>query len=117
MKTVIKIFILFIILNASTWMVPQKALSQVSVNFQIFYDDLSPYGNWVDNSEYGYVWVPRVPRGFYPYGSNGHWIYTYYGWTWISEYSWGWAPFHYGRWLYDSWDGWLWVPDNEWGPG
>ena len=117
MKTTIKIFILFLFLSSITWIVPQKASAQISIDFQIFYDDLSPYGDWVDNSDYGYVWLPNVSRGFTPYGTNGHWIYTYAGWTWVSNYSWGWAPFHYGRWFYDDYYGWLWAPDNEWGPG
>jgi hypothetical protein len=117
LRTVIKFFILFIALNAVTWIAPQKTSAQISISFQVFYDNLSPYGNWVNNSDYGYVWVPRVSRGFTPYGTNGHWVYTRAGWTWYSNYSWGWAPFHYGRWFYDSWYGWVWVPDNEWGPG
>jgi hypothetical protein len=117
MKAVLKIFFLTLVLNSVAWIAPQKASAQVSVSFQIFYDDLSPYGNWVDNSDYGYVWVPHVSRGFYPYGTNGHWVFTRAGWTWVSNYSWGWAPFHYGRWFYDPYYGWVWVPDNEWGPG
>ncbi len=117
LKVVTKIFVLFIVLSSVTWIAPQKASAQVSVSFQIFYDNLSPYGYWVDNSDYGYVWVPRVSRGFYPYGTNGRWVFTHAGWTWFSNYSWGWAPFHYGRWFYDTYYGWVWVPDNEWGPG
>jgi hypothetical protein len=117
LKPVIKFFILFIALHAFIWIAPQKASAQVSISFQIFYDNLSPYGNWVDNSDYGYVWVPRVSHGFTPYGTNGYWVFTYAGWTWVSNYSWGWAPFHYGRWFYDSYYGWVWVPDNELGPG
>ncbi len=113
----IKILILSFVLSSITWIAPQKASAQISIDFQIFYDDLSPYGDWVDNSDYGYVWLPNVSRGFTPYGTNGHWIYTYAGWTWVSNYSWGWAPFHYGRWFYDDYYGWLWAPDNEWGPG
>jgi hypothetical protein len=116
-KALIKSFTLFLILNSVTWLAPQKVSAQVSVDFQIFYDDLSPYGNWVDNRDYGYVWLPHVSRGFTPYRTNGYWVYTYAGWTWVSNYSWGWAPFHYGRWFYDRYYGWLWAPDNEWGPG
>jgi hypothetical protein len=117
MKAAIKFFILFSVLNSITWIAPQKASAQVSVDFQVFYDDLSPYGNWVDNSDYGYVWSPDVSSGFSPYSTNGYWIFTYAGWTWVSNYSWGWAPFHYGRWFYDRYYGWLWAPDTEWGPG
>lgn len=95
----------------------QKAAAQVSVNFQVFYNDLSPYGNWVDNPDYGYVWFPNVSAGFTPYGTNGYWIFTDAGWTWVSNYSWGWAPFHYGRWFFDAEYGPMWVPGYEWGPG
>jgi len=118
LKAVTKIFALFIVLNSVTWIAPQKASAQVQVDvsFQVFYDNLSPYGNWVNNSDYGYVWVPRVSHGFTPYGTNGYWVFTDEGWTWVSNYSWGWAPFHYGRWFYDSYYGWIWVPDNEWSP-
>ena len=119
LKAITKTFVLFIVFTQVIWIAPQKASAQVQVNvsFQVFYDDLSPYGNWVDNSDYGYVWVPRVSHGFIPYGTNGYWVFTEDGWTWVSNYSWGWAPFHYGRWFYDSYYGWVWVPDNEWGPG
>jgi hypothetical protein len=44
MIALIKIFILFIVLNAGTWLTPQKASAQVAVSFQLFYDDLSPHG-------------------------------------------------------------------------
>jgi len=35
---------------------PRQADAQVS--FQVFYDELSPYGTWVDDPEYGYIWIP-----------------------------------------------------------
>jgi hypothetical protein len=117
MKAPIKIFMLSVILFSSIWILPQKATAQISVSFQIFYDELSPYGTWVDYHDYGYVWIPDVEPGFTPYGTNGYWVYTYDGWTWVSNYSWGWAPFHYGRWLFDPIYGPMWVPDDEWGPG
>jgi len=117
MKAINKIVILFFVLNFGTLVAPQKAAAQVSINFQIFYDNLSPYGNWVNNSNYGYVWIPEVSSGFTPYATNGYWVFTNVGWTWVSNYPWGWAPFHYGRWYNDPSDGWVWVPDNEWGPG
>jgi hypothetical protein len=117
MKTFSKTFILILALNAMVWLAPQKASAQVSVNFQIFYDNLSPYGDWVFNSDYGYVWVPDVSYEFTPYSTNGYWTFTNVGWTWVSNYSWGWAPFHYGRWSHDNYYGWFWVPGDEWGPG
>ncbi|HTS43817.1 MAG TPA: DUF6600 domain-containing protein [Puia sp.] len=87
-----------------------------AVSYQSFYDELSPYGHWIDYPGYGYVWMPAVDPGFRPYATNGNWIYTDAGWTWASNYSWGWAPFHYGRWFYEGGYGWMWMPGNEWSP-
>jgi hypothetical protein len=85
-------------------------------SYQQFYDELSPYGQWVNDPQYGYVWVPDAGDDFRPYYSNGYWVNSDYGNTWVSNYSWGWAPFHYGRWTYSNYYGWLWVPGNVWGP-
>jgi hypothetical protein len=116
-KSLIKVFALLLALTAGALITPPKASAQqLTVSFQLFYDELSPYGMWVDYPNYGYVWIPNVDREFSPYGTDGYWVYTDDGWTWVSDYSWGWAPFHYGRWAYDDSYGWLWVPHNEWGP-
>ena len=85
-------------------------------SYQVFYNTLSPYGQWVVYGSYGYVWIPSCGPDFMPYGSMGYWVYTNYGWTWCSEYPWGWAPFHYGFWGYDDYYGWYWVPGHVWGP-
>jgi len=97
---------------------PKAALAQpgVRVSFQMFYDQLAPHGEWVDDPDYGYIWLPNVSRDFQPYATNGYWVMTNYGNTWVSNYSWGWAPFHYGRWMYTDYYGWAWVPGYEWGP-
>ncbi|HTK83147.1 MAG TPA: DUF6600 domain-containing protein [Bacteroidota bacterium] len=117
MKALLKIFAVVVVLIAGIWIPPQKLFAQeATVSFQLFYDQLSPYGMWVDYENYGYVWIPDVDQDFSPYGTDGHWVFTVDGWTWVSDYSWGWAPFHYGRWAYDDSYGWLWVPNNEWGP-
>jgi hypothetical protein len=116
MKTSIKIFVLFILMNSADALMPATVSAQTSVSFQVFYNDLSPYGNWVNYPDYGYVWIPGYGPDFVPYSSNGYWVYTDFGWTWVSNYSWGWAPFHYGRWSFDPLYGWFWIPDNVWGP-
>lgn len=85
-------------------------------NYQTFYDALAPFGNWVEDNEYGYVWVPDAGPDFQPYQSRGHWVYTSYGWTWVSYYQWGWATFHYGRWRFTGDYGWIWIPGYTWGP-
>lgn len=86
------------------------------ISFSVFYQSLSPYGRWINYSNYGQVWIPQLGASFQPYTTNGHWVYSDYGWTWVSDYSWGWAPFHYGRWLYDNAYGWIWVPGEQWAP-
>jgi len=93
----------------------QSNSQEQQITYQQFYNDLSPYGNWMNYGDYGYVWIPNQ-AGFRPYYSNGHWVYTNYGWTWASDYNWGWAPFHYGRWMQDMSYGWMWVPGYEWAP-
>jgi hypothetical protein len=87
-----------------------------NITYQNFYDELNPYGQWIDYPQYGYVWSPRV-QDFRPYSTDGHWVWTDdYQWMWASDYDWGWATFHYGRWLHDDWYGWVWVPGYEWSP-
>ena len=86
------------------------------VSYQSFYDALSPYGQWIDYPQYGYVWMPAVGPDFKPYATNGNWVYTDGGWTWASNYPWGWATFHYGRWFFEEGYGWMWIPGNEWAP-
>lgn len=86
------------------------------VDVSLFYDQLTPYGNWFELSGYGWVWSPHnVAPGWRPY-TVGRWAFTDDGWTWVSDEEWGWATYHYGRWLFDSTYGWAWVPGNVWGP-
>ncbi|WEK19217.1 MAG: hypothetical protein P0Y49_20790 [Candidatus Pedobacter colombiensis] len=97
----------------------QKVMAQgEDVSLQSFYDDLSPYGTWIQDPQYGYVWRPDVEQqgDFRPYYTNGRWVMTEYGNTWVSNYDWGWAPFHYGRWVYNRYGQWIWIPDTVWGP-
>lgn len=93
-----------------------KANPIVNIDFQVFYENLAPYGTWINDAQYGYIWAPDVDNNFRPYYTNGHWVNTEYGNMWISNYSWGWAPFHYGRWTLNNRYGWVWVPGYEWGP-
>ncbi len=87
-----------------------------SVDLGFFYDDLAPYGNWIERPSHGWVWTPReVSTSWRPY-RDGHWVWTDQGWTWISDEPYGWATYHYGRWYDDPEIGWSWVPDDEWAP-
>lgn len=96
----------------------QRVMAQDDdISLQSFYDELSPYGTWIQDPQYGYVWRPDVEQDdFRPYYSNGRWAMTEYGNTWVSNYDWGWAPFHYGRWVYNRYRQWIWIPDTVWGP-
>ncbi len=81
-----------------------------------FYNELSPYGDWVRHRQYGWVWFPRhTYAGWRPY-SAGRWVESEYGWMWVSEEPFGWATYHYGRWAWDRRVGWLWVPGTVWAP-
>jgi hypothetical protein len=95
---------------------PKVNAQDVSVSYQTFYDNLAPYGQWINDPEYGDVWVPNEEGDFRPYGSRGRWVMTEYGNTWVSEDPWGWAVYHYGRWTFNSYYGWVWVPGYEWAP-
>jgi hypothetical protein len=117
MKTKIKLICLLLMFGTCALITPNKAAAQEPVTFQVFYDELSPYGMWTVNPDFGYVWVPNVEPGFSPYVTDGYWMYTNVGWTWYSYFSWGWAPFHYGTWYTDPIYGPIWVPGYQWGPG
>ena len=87
-----------------------QAATEVSINF--FYDNLSPYGNWVEVGDYGYCFQPNVAvnnSSWRPY-ADGYWAYTDVGWTWVSYEDFGWATYHYGRWADLTDLGWVWVP-------
>ena len=117
MKPNLKVFTVFLLMATSCVVLPRQMEAQQStISLQTFYDELSPYGQWIDYRNYGYVWIPNAESDFVPYSTDGHWILTEYGWSWASDYDWGWAAFHYGRWSFDNSFGWFWVPDNEWGP-
>ncbi len=82
-----------------------------------FYNELSPYGTWLELPGYGWCWQPTVVivnGSWLPYCDGGRWLWSDCGWYWNSYYSWGWAPFHYGRWCRYPRYGWVWCPDRVW---
>jgi hypothetical protein len=87
-------------------------------DYDYFYDNLTPYGSWVNLDGYGWCWQPTVVvvnPGWQPYCDRGRWLYTDCGWYWQSDYSWG-MTFHYGRWFNHPAQGWCWWPDQVWSP-
>ena len=117
MKNILKSIIVAVAISSFS-LAPNIAVAQDQpVTLQTFYDQLAPYGQWVNYPAYGNVFIPNAGPGFIPYSTAGHWEYTdQFGWTWDSDYPWGWACFHYGRWNFDPSYGWFWVPDTQWGP-
>jgi hypothetical protein len=110
-KLFLFLFAMTLALGAFT---PHHAGAQVSVSF--FYDNLSPYGQWVDDPDYGYVWQPsNVDENWAPY-TDGYWAYTDAGWTWVSYEDYGGIVYHYGRWAHRHDVGWVWVPGEVWAP-
>ncbi len=97
---------------------PAPEIETESGSYSTFYRKLDPYGDWMETSDYGYVFQPRQAaqvRDWRPY-TNGHWVYTDAGWTWISDEKFGWATYHYGRWIRLRSVGWVWVPGEQWAP-
>jgi len=80
-----------------------------------YYRELSRYGDWSYDSEYGYVWFPAdTPSSWRPY-HDGYWHYGASGYFWVSHEPWGWAPYHYGRWNWVAGRGWCWTPGRRFG--
>lgn len=92
-------------------------VGRAAVDFDFFYDELSPYGDWVEVDDYGYCFQPYgTGDDWRPY-TDGYWADSDEGWVWVSNEPHGWATYHYGRWVNVTDRGWLWVPGYEWGPG
>jgi hypothetical protein len=85
-----------------------------------FQEALDGHGSWVEDPQYGNVWVPdpkEVGADFVPYATAGHWGFERQdaSYNWFSDYKWGWAAFHYGRWFRSA-NGWAWVPGRTYAP-
>jgi hypothetical protein len=109
-----------LVVVAAVWAQPASAhrAGGWSVHLQIArgdYEYLSDYGEWVDTSDYGMVWMPYVVEEWSPF-FHGHWSWTYDGWAWISYEPFGWLVFHYGYWYYEPYYGWFWMPGRIWSP-
>jgi hypothetical protein len=96
---------------------PVTAEAAVNVSFDVFFNDLQPYGSWVHTADYPYVFLPaNVGPDWVPY-THGHWIYTdRYGWYFESDEPFATITYHYGRWAYSDEIGWYWVPGTRWAP-
>src|SRR5450759_64890 len=73
MKAFTKFFATSVLLTIFYTVNPIQVKAQgASVNFQVFYDDLSPYGQWIDYRGYGYEWVPSAGHDFIQYSTGRH---------------------------------------------
>jgi hypothetical protein len=108
--------------NFDTWNEAQDRAEDANVGFGMAYpaivgvNQLSSYGQWMNNPTYGQVWTPNnMPSNWAPY-QNGQWVWEpSYGWTWVANEPWGWAPYHYGNWFNDAsvpGNGWAWYPGS-----
>jgi hypothetical protein len=114
MKILKPFLLIFAALLAFGTMATPHARAQVTVSF--FYNTLGPYGEWVQDPDYGYVWHPtNVDENWAPY-TDGYWAYTDGGWTWVSYEDYGGVVYHYGRWAQIPGFGWVWVPGETWAP-
>jgi len=69
---IFKMVALLVALNSSPWITPQEVSAQQGdVSFGVFYNELSPYGQWVDYPSNGYVWIPSTGPDFAPIPAMG----------------------------------------------
>jgi hypothetical protein len=115
MKTFKELFFTLSITTVFSIASNHLAAQAQDASIKVFYEALSPFGQWMYDKNYGYVWTPSDKK-LRPYYTNGTWVMTEHGSTWVSNYPWGWAPFHYGRWVYDSFYHWVWIPGTTWAP-
>jgi hypothetical protein len=67
---------------------PRPSSAGADVDVSVFYDALSPYGQWFEYPSYGWCWTPYdVSEDWRPY-SDGHWENTDYGWSWAANEEW-----------------------------
>ena len=77
MKRILQISALAVLfMLGTTWRNTASAQADIDISYQTFYDELSPYGEWVDYPDYGYVWVPSESPGFRPYETSRPWVWT-----------------------------------------
>jgi len=106
--------IIFTIL--SVIVLTERSNAQDTVSIDLFYQELSPYGEWSPHIEFGYIWQPYDVGPYWKPYTEGRWAWSDQGWIWISYEPWGWATYHYGRWVFDDYQGWIWIPGTTWAP-
>jgi len=84
-----------------------------------FMEVLAEHGKWVEDSEYGKVWVPnsnKEQKDWKPY-QDGTWQdYSNGNYCWYSNEPFGYIAYHYGWWQWSPIWSWYWIPGYVWGP-
>ncbi|MBP7146229.1 MAG: FecR domain-containing protein, partial [Acidobacteria bacterium] len=88
---------------------PGREYNDLPDEVRPYYDELSYYGDWVYDDDYGWVWDPETDDNWRPYYS-GYWSPGPYGPVWVGYEPWGWSVYRYGRWGFSAHIGWFWVP-------
>jgi Family of unknown function (DUF6600) len=110
------ILIVAIVFISSFSFVKAQPYDNFGTSYGLFYNELTPYGSWIQINDGVVVWKPNVPDpGWAPY-TDGRWVWTANGWYWDSYEPFGYIVYHYGRWYNDNYYGWIWVPDDQWAP-
>src|SRR5262245_3267914 len=92
---------------------PVKSDAYSNFSFSVgFHDELSPYGAWVNYSNYGNCWRPYGYSGYRPY-VDGYWADSSYGPTWNGNEAWAPYTYNYGNWIYTARYGWIWIPGYD----
>ena len=92
---------------------PVKSEAYSNFSFSVgFHNELSPYGTWVNYSNYGQCWRPYGYSGYRPY-VDGSWSYSNYGPTWNGNEAWAPYTYNYGQWIYTASYGWIWIPGYD----
>ena len=82
MKTFKELFLT--LSTAAVFFIASDVAAQDAAPVTVFYEALSPYGQWMYDKTYGYVWTPSDKK-FRPYYTNGYWVMTEHGSTWVSN--------------------------------
>ncbi|MGE0791653.1 MAG: DUF6600 domain-containing protein [Sandaracinaceae bacterium] len=91
-----------------------SAASGPEITISLFIRELAPYGDWLEDPQYGTVFIPSDP-GYRPY-RQGRWVVTEEGMAWVSDDAIGWALDHYGAWTLLDDGRWAWIPGTDWSP-
>jgi hypothetical protein len=99
------------------------AQDHTAVEFNLFFDALAPYGEWLWHPAFGYVWRPIKFEPDWRDYDQGNWVWSGYGWVLVSPEGHvlspvlvepDWSPYKHGHWVWSDY-GWTWFSYEPWG--